>query len=246
MSIIGFHAILVGAFERQVKRSGSADVNPAAQPQRVWCPRLQCARRPETWRGRGQSESLPRTPCHIGCRRRRVVSSAGRRGARRGAVWARPRERSGCLGPAPKGGPTDTEHTWGIQGSHLGSECHQASPLPVVVVVVVLCGCPAEILETEYRLFQSYIKQKERGKKSRWMHPDMFCHHNKPFCWSILAMSFLGTAAYSSLLHVWTNGWKQWLEAELKEDFSLIRKCLEDKNSVHCRCFWQQQQQPFN
>lgn len=131
--------------EGAVNCSSSTSVSPAVPLQLIQCPRPLFVRRPETWRGRGQSESLPRTPCHIWCRRRRVVSSAGGQGAQCGAVRVHPRERSGCRGPALRGGPTDTEHTWESQGSHQGSECHQASP-PPDVVCSQCCPGPGEIL----------------------------------------------------------------------------------------------------
>lgn len=138
----------------RVKCSSSTSVSSAVPLQPIQCPRVLCARRPETWRGRGRSESLPRTPCHIWCRRRRAVSSAGGQGARCGAVRAPPRERSGCRGPALRGGPTDTEHTWGFQGSHRGSECHFS-----VVVCGQCCPGPAEILQRKYRhLMNLFLK----------------------------------------------------------------------------------------
>lgn len=111
------------------------------------CSHLLCVRLPGTKRGHGQSESLPRTPCHIWCRHRTVVSSAAGRGLRCGAEWATPRERSWCRDPVLKGRPSDTEwRTWGVQGSGWGAECHRASALPVDRISQA-CGQCAKILQ---------------------------------------------------------------------------------------------------
>lgn len=76
-----------------------------------------------------------------------------------------PRERSGCRGPALKGGPTDTEgHTWGGQGSHWGSEGHQASPL-LVVVCAHCCPGPAEILPNKTPKLKDLIPEKSESSK---------------------------------------------------------------------------------
>lgn len=115
------------------------------------CPHPLCVKPPETRRGRGRSANLPRTPCHIWCRRRTAVSSAAGWGERCAAGWATPRERSGCCGPVLKGRPSDTEwHTWGVQGSRRGSGCHRAAALPVDRVSQE-CGqrCPANTLKTQ-------------------------------------------------------------------------------------------------
>lgn len=119
-------------------------------------PFLLCVGLPGTKRGHGQSESLPRTPCHIWCRHRTGVSSAARRGAQSGAEWATPRERSWCRGPVLKGRPSDTERrTWGAQGSRWGSGCHRASTLPVDRISQACgqwCCDPAEILKKKTRI----------------------------------------------------------------------------------------------
>lgn len=191
---------------------------PSLASQQILCSCLLCVIPPETWRGRGRSESLPRTPCHIWCTHRREVSSAGGLGARCGAEQGPPRERSGCRGPDLTEVPSDTEgHTWGVQGSQQGSECHKASP-PPSLVFGQHCPGPANILPTKHtKLMQqvqrmlsiSVIHRKPLMKKGfplsqfvissrqKWFH--------KPFCLSILSMSSRGTATYWSLLHAWTN-----------------------------------------
>lgn len=124
-------------------------------PQLIQRLRLLRVKPPETWRGRGRSESLPRTPFHIWCTHRRAIFSEGGQGEQCGAVWVRPRERSGCRDPTLKGGPSDTEgHTWGVQRSCWRSGCHQASLLPVDEACVVwgqCCPGPAEILQAKHK-----------------------------------------------------------------------------------------------
>lgn len=106
---------------------------------------LLCARLPETWARWRWSESLPRTPCHIWCTRRSLISLATAWGARRGVAWVLPQERSGCQGPDLKGGPTDTdEHTWVCRRSRLESLPHPA------VVRGHCCPLPAEVLQTKH------------------------------------------------------------------------------------------------